>query len=439
MRQVQIQVRAADAARVVAIAAERGALQPAVLSLQGNDEVAADAERRLVLAAMPNDAVGGFIDAVASEVEDAAFLFAPHGVLPVETPLSDVRQNARRVVHLSTMELVLSALQSLGTWKGMLAYAVFSGLVAAYGVTLNASYLLTAAMLIAPMGAPAMVCVVATAVGDVRMFGRGALRFIAAVALLVVAAIGFGLAYGLGSSTPMMESVTSISHWTVLLALVGGAAGAQSQVQSERDSLVTGTATGFLIAVSLSPTSAVLGLGLVLGRWDYVGTMAFVIGLTFVGIVAGGMLALRIYDVTPDRPSLSRASTRGRTVLAAVMLALVVGAVAWQGTRTPGLLKADHAHEAITIVRDAVHDEPAAHFVSVTTSFSRPDLERFPQETLLLDVVVEQARPEANAQAVETAVRSAVRSAIRARLEDVTPLVVVTVLPASAPMDPPES
>lgn len=432
MRKVEVQIPTAAAAHVVRLAEEREGLQSAVLRMEQDGE-------RLVIVHLPNDAVGSFVEAVAESVDEASFSFAPASVLPIRTPLSDVDRQVHHVDARSTLELVLGALQSLGTWKGMLFYAAFSGLVAAYGVTLNASYLLTAAMLIAPMGAPAMVCVVAASIGDARMFGRGALRFVVALAVLVTSAVVFGLVYGLHVSTPMMESVTSISQWTVLLALVGGAAGAQSQVQSERDSLVTGTATGFLIAVSLSPASAVLGLGAVLGRWDYVGTMAFVLTLTFFGIVVGGWLALRVYHVHPGQTTLSHASSRARWVLAGAALAVLVAAVAWQSGRSPGLQKADRAHDAIVITREAVRATPAAHFVSVTTVFTRPDLDRFENETLFLDVVVERASASLDADAVETAVRDIVAARVVERIPNVTPLVAVTVLPARAGPSPGET
>jgi uncharacterized membrane protein len=77
-----------------------------------------------------------------------------------------------------------------------------------------------------------------------------------------------------------------------VLALVAGAAGAQAQVQAERDSLVSGTGAGFMVAAALAPPAAMLGLSVPLARWDYAGLMAFLLLLQFVAISLGGWLVL---------------------------------------------------------------------------------------------------------------------------------------------------
>lgn len=100
-----------------------------------------------------------------------------------------------------------------------------------------------------------------------------------------------------------------------------------TQVESERDSLVSGTAAGFMVAAALAPPAAMLGLSIPLGRWDYTALMGFLLMLQFVAIGAGGWLALMIYGVRPSDPSVGRGKGKWRTVLAGVVLLIAVAMV----------------------------------------------------------------------------------------------------------------
>lgn len=426
MRQLHVLVRAEKARRVVELGHEHDAFSPAALPAERAEE----GEWRMVLLNLPNDRVGGFVRAVAGEVDDAQVVLFPQGSLPVQLPLDRVHPRVRSVGEKSTLELVLASLQSIGSWKGLLLYSAFSGIVAAYGLLVNASYMLVAAMLIAPMGAPLMVATIGTAVGEPRMAGRGALRFGVSVGVLVASAAALGWAYGLRVSTALMEQVTGLSAWTALVAMVAGAAGAQSQVQSERASLVTATATGFLVAAALSPTSAVLGLSVPLGRWDYAGLMAFQLVLQFAALVTGGWLSLLVFGVRPGDPGAGRGSRSARTALAAVLVAATAALAAWQVRHPPRFLKADVALDAVRLARDAVRSVPGARTVQAEARFTRADRDAGPGEGLLVTVVVEQASPGAERAATETAVRAAVRARVAGELPGVTPYVDVTVLPA---------
>ena len=425
MRQLHVQVREDKGDRVLELANEHDAFSPTVVP----GERPGGERWSVVFLNLPNDQVGAFIWAVRKEVEDAQFVIFPWGTLPVQTPLSEVRQRVRNVSHLSALELVLSSLQSLGSWQGLLLYAFFSGIVAAYGLILNASFLLVAAMLIAPMGAPGMVAVIGTAIGDWKMVWRGTLRFWVAVAVLVATAAILGYAYNLGVSTALMEQVTALSAWTVLVALVAGAAGAQSQVQSERSSLVTATATGFLIAAALSPASAVIGLSIPLRRWDYAGLMGFVVLLQFLALIVGGSLSLLLYDVHPGDPTVGRGSKRGRMALGGTATLAVAGLVWWQIAQGPRWVKADVASDATALTRSAVRSLPTVQLIEASAHFTRPDLPDRSAEGLLVDVLVQRLSDTDSVAALESAVREAVEAQIRANLEGVIPFVSVTVFP----------
>ncbi len=417
--------------------AEVAARHDALPLVQHPVEVGGEPGWHRVLINVPNDQVGPLLAGLEEAVGDAEFAIPAGETMPVSTPIGDVREQLKDVSTRSTLELVLDVLQSVGSWKGMLLYAVISGMVAAYGVIFNLSFLLTAAMLIAPLGAPVMVCVVGVALGDLWMVRRGAVRFFVSLLVLAGAAAVLGLVYGLRQSTAMMETLTNLSVWSAMLGVVGGAAGAQALIQAERDSMVTATATGFLVAVSLSPPSAVLGLAAALGRWDYVVLMVFLIAVTFTGIIAGGWASLRVQGVHQGRPSAGRGSSGIARALVATTVVLLAGLVAWQTQRGPRYQKADRARSASQLAKDAVTAVPGYRLIDVDASFTTGDSKWHEGEGLLVRAVV--ARDSgAAARAGDAALRpgaaseelrAAISRRITSRMDDVHPFIDLSILP----------
>jgi uncharacterized membrane protein len=431
MRSIQVQVRTADVARVLSLAEEHGATAPMAVHVQR-----ADGEGFLILLNLPNDAVGAFVAAVTSVVQNAEFILLPVGALPLATPLDRLDERVRDVSRLSTLELVVASLQSVGAWRGMLVFSLLAGTIAAYGLIFDTSYLLVAAMLVNPMGAPALVSVVGLAIGDGRMFARGGVRFVVSLSVQAAAALVLGFAYGLSVSTAMMEQVASLSSWTVLVALAAGAAGAQTQVKSERDSLVSGTAAGFMVAAALAPPAAVLGLSVPLGRWDYVALMAFLLLLQFFAIAVGGWTVLHLLGVRPADSTIGRGVVRWRNGLVAGVVVATVALVAWQSQREPRFNKADLSRAALEIARDAAADVPGAFLLEASARFTRPELERYEREGLLIEVIVERSADAADDDALAASIRERVRALVSARLEGVVAFVDVTVLPAPSSVEP---
>lgn len=424
MRKLFVQVREADSADVLRLADEHGGFAPTSAAVERDGE---PGWRSLHLN-LPNEAVGRFIDAVTDRVGEGEFVLDPQGTLPLRTPLGDMRDTVVEVSRRSTLELVLDSLQSVGAWPGLLVYAFVSGVVAAYGVIFDTPYLLTAAMLIAPMGAPAMVAVVGVAVGDGWMVRRGALRFAVALLVTAAAAAGLGAAYGLEVSTETMESISSLSNWAVLLAIAGGAAGAQSLVRSDRDSMVTATATGFLVAVALSPPAAVLGLSIPMARWDYAAQMGYVLLLTFFGVVAGGAISLMLVGVGAEDTTVGRGRSRLRPLLAGAAVVAAALLAGWQTLQAPRFEKADLARQGVQLTREAAAGVPAVRLIEANARFTRQDADWHRGEGLLVQVVAQRVAPGP----AEDSLRARIGRLIRQRLPNVEPFVDVSVLPLDA-------
>jgi uncharacterized membrane protein len=422
MRLLQVQVPLDEADRLRKLIGRHAGVWSSLVRAEGPEE-----EQTVLLSvSVSNRAVGELVSAVTREIPRSELILLPQGVLRVAPPLGEVDPHVHEVTRRSTLELVLSSLQSLGSWRGMVLYAVLSGIAAAYAVVLDAVHLLVAAMLIAPMGAPAIVSVVGIAIGDLRMFGRGAGRFAASIGVLIVIAAVFGALVGLEHPTTTMEQLTSISRWTGLLAVVAGAAGAQSQIQSERSSLVSGSATGFLVAAALSPTSAVLGLSLVIGRWESAWLMAFQLALQFSGIAAGGWMVLAGFGVKPDDQTVGRGIRRWRWTLIGGISAAFAALVVLQSAAGASHARADLSRRAVSVAGEAAREVAGARPISVSARFTGAGAAGR-AEPLLISIIVtaadERARPGGK---LEDRVAESVRSALDRRLQGVVPFVVVT-------------
>jgi hypothetical protein len=150
----------------------------------------------------------------------------PRGVIALQPPTSEASQQVKDVEVRSPIEIFLSGLQSVGSWKGFLGYAAAAGVVVWIGLFTNTSYLLVAAMLIAPFAGPAMNAAIATARGDGKLLRRSLYRYFAALAVTIVVAGTLSLIMQQKVVTSSMNATSTVSAVAVLLPLVAGAAGA---------------------------------------------------------------------------------------------------------------------------------------------------------------------------------------------------------------------
>ena len=107
----------------------------------------------LALLHVPNRRLEGLLDELSS-LEDLHVSMFPHGVLNLKPPPGEAPSQVQDVTLRSPLEIFLGGLQSVGSWRGFLSYAVTSDLVVWVGLYTNTVYLLVAAMLIAPSLVP---------------------------------------------------------------------------------------------------------------------------------------------------------------------------------------------------------------------------------------------------------------------------------------------
>lgn len=320
----------------------------------------ADADRSvdLRMISAPNRKIEAVVDAL-SEIDDLHISFFPQGVLALDPPADAPPDRVVDVTLRSPIEIFLSGLQSIGSWIGFLGYAVVGAVIAWTGLITNTSYLLVGAMLIAPFAGPAMNAAMATARGDAHFLGRSVIRYAAAVAVSVAAAGVCTLLYQLQTPTQLMSEVATIAVTAVLLPLAAGAAGALNLAQSERSSLVSGAATGMLVAAALAPPAAVVGMALALGEWGMAGRAGFLLVLQLAGINLAGALVFYAVGLRPRGARFPRGKRRVQVLAGVMTLVAATLLVVAQVTTSPVLERSTLAQRAEALAAQVVRDEGA--------------------------------------------------------------------------------
>lgn len=425
MRQLIIQVPQGQGKAVLDIANSHKGANLAQLAAKGSDE-AID----VVMVHISNREVEGFLEQL-QDLPKVHITLIPTGVMALRPPASEAAQQVVNVEERSPIEIFLSGLQSVGSWRGFLAYAALAGVVVWIGLYTNTTYLLVAAMLIAPFAGPAMNTAIATARGDYQLLGRSLLRYFTALIVTIATAWLLSLILRQEIPTSLMLESSQISTVAVLLPLAAGAAGALNLVQSERSSLVSGAATGMLVAASLAPPAGIIGMASALGRWDMVISGLFLLLLQLCGINFSASLLFRLYGLSTQGTRYQRGKKLVfRSALVMTVIALA-GLLTWQFANPPNLERSSRAQRANAEVQKVVEQVGLAKLVESNVRFTRANIQG---QNTLLSVVYVQRLPEVTDSNEE--IRDRLTKAIQTHLLkqgfNVTPLVDVNVLETPA-------
>jgi len=359
----------------------------------------------------------------------------PTGVMALQPPASQAAEQVKDVESRSPIEVFLSSLQSVGSWRGFLGYAFLAGVVVWIGLYTNTNYLLVAAMLIAPFASPAMNTAIATARGDYQLLWRSLLRYFSALGVTIVTTFLLSLLLQQEIATALMIDRSQISAVSVLLPLTAGAAGALNLVQSERSSLVSGAATGMLVAASLAPPAGIVGMASAIGRWDMVTAGLFLLLLQLCGINTSASVVFRMFGLSTQGTRYQRGQKSVFRAASAITVIGLIGLMAWQFGNPPNLQRSSRAQSANTevqkVVEKVLEQVGLAKLVESNVRFTRANIEG--QNTLLCIIYVQrQPGITTSAEEIRTRLTQAIQTNLLQQNFNVTPLVDVIVLETPA-------
>lgn len=382
----------------------------------------------MVLVHVSNQKVEPLLEALR-ELPDLKVTLLPTGVMALHPPADEAAQQVIQVEERSPIEIFLGGLQSVGSWKGFLSYAALAGVVVWIGLYTTTTYLLVAAMLIAPFAGPAMNTAIATARGDRHLIGRNVLRYFSALSVTIGVTALLSLVFRQQIPTPLMIESSQISTVAVLLPLVAGAAGAINLVQSERSSLVSGAATGMLVAASLAPPAGIIGMSAAIGRWDMAVNGLFLLLLQLSGINLAAAVLFRFFGLSTQGARYQRGKRGVFPVALGVSAIALTFLLTWQFSNSPNLERSSQAQRANAEVQKVIQQSKQVKLVESNVRFTRADISG--QNTLLSEVYVQrEPNTEKSAEAIKTELTQSIQSRLLEKGFNATPLVSVNVLEA---------
>ena len=343
----------------------------------------------LVIAYLPNGNVEEFMGEL-EDFEELHITLVPRGFMPLQPPVAEIPDRIVDVQAKSSLEVFLAGLQSVGAWQGFIAYAIAGAIIVWIGLYTNSSFLLVAAMLIAPFAGPAMNVAIATARGDGFLLKTGLIRYIVAIVVTVLVTAGLSLILKQELASNAMVESSKVATVSVLLPLIGGAAGALNLIQADRSSLVSGTAVGMLVAAALAPPAGTAGMAIALGMWSMVFNCAFLLVLQLVGINLAAAIVFRIYGLSSQGARYRRGKKWLFPVTIAITAAALVALLSYQFISDTNLQRSSLEQRANAEVQKVIEDSHMAKLVKSSVSFTRADVED--QNSLLCLVYVQ--RPE---------------------------------------------
>lgn len=383
MRQLFIEVQPGKGERVLELARDK--FKGVNLS-----QISANSTRGkidLVVAYLPNSHVEAFL-AELEDFDELHVTLIPRGAMPLRPPVAEVPERVIDVEVNSPIEVFLAGLQSVGSWKGFLAYAVVGGIIVWIGLFTNSSFLLVAAMLIAPFAGPAMNFAIATARGDGLLLRQSLIRYLSSLGVSIAVTYLLSLILQQNLATSAMISTSKVSGVSVLLPLAGGAAGALNLVQSERSSLVSGTAVGMLVAAALAPPAGTLGMALAIARWELAANCLFLLVLQLVGINIAATTVFRIYGLSPRGARYKRGRNRIFLLSSSITVAVLIALLTLQFNLGVSLQRSSLEQRANARVQQIVQNSNLGELVQSNVSFTRANTG---QNTLLCLVYLQRA------------------------------------------------
>jgi uncharacterized hydrophobic protein (TIGR00271 family) len=221
-------------------------------------------------------------------------------VTPPSTPVGVT--DARR---LATREAVTSGARLTGSYLAMNAAAT---LIAGFGLLENSPAVIIGAMLIAMLFGPIVGIAFGLAEADMPLLGRSVVA--EAVGVVWVLAIGFiiGLVFGNLPIASEILSRTSPGTLDLLIALVGGLAGAYTYLRAG----ISGVIVGVAIATALAPPLTTCGILLARGLTGLAAGAFLLFLANFAAITLGAMV---VFFVAGHRPRAADWSRRRAVVV----------------------------------------------------------------------------------------------------------------------------
>lgn len=323
---------------------------------------------------LPNNNIDDFLESIG-EIDQREVNLIPRGVITLYPPESEAPDQVADVRAKSSFEIYLGGIQSVGSKFGLIGYSFVAGLIVWIGLITGTSYLLVAAMLVAPFAGPAMNAALATAAGKTALLKSSLTRYGLAILVGIVASFLMTVVFPLESLTALMVEVSHVSKYAVFLPIISGFAGAINVCQSERDSLVSGAAVGILVAASLAPPVGLVGIGIYLMDMEIISSSLFTILLQLLGIHLSATTVFYFYGkVTPNGIRFLKGK-KALVVSTSLVVLVAIGAMMyWQFSNPPYLQKGSISTELTEVLGNELKNINDIEVLAKSATFTHTTL-----------------------------------------------------------------
>lgn len=215
--------------------------------------------------------------------------------------------------------------------RTFLVLSLLAGVIAGAALLRNSTAALVGSMVLAPLAKPIALIGVAIVLGHPAKALRAGLALVVSLGIAAAAATLITLVTPSVPITHLVEGRTGTSPFDLVVALAAGLAMAYVLLKRDAMSMV-----GIVVAASLMPVAAALGVVAATGRFDLVLGACFTLLSNISGIVLGLIVGLRVEELrnTDRRRELlaSKLTTRSIIVGGVVILSLA-GIGIWSTVR----------------------------------------------------------------------------------------------------------
>lgn len=220
----------------------------------------------------------------------------PPGFLVVSEPLTiaprDEEAAAKRA-RLAAFEEIEQFADDGGTLdRTFWVLSACAAVLAAGGIILGSTAVIVGAMVIAPVFKPLTAVSVGISTARPKVALRGLLAGGVANGLAIGAGLLFGLLTPLLASNSTIEARSELSLFNTFIAVGAGVAAGYTVIRNDRSTLV-----GIVIAASLVPAAAAMGVGLGAGFWMLAGNSALTLATNVVAVVVAIVAVFRFEQV----------------------------------------------------------------------------------------------------------------------------------------------
>ena len=280
--------------------------------------------RVTVEAGDPDDFISEIRDGLRRESEEWEHYatFEPSAIEPRNE--EDDRQSEESVAGTDEVEGLAAEGATLS--RSFLVLSVLSGVLAAAGLLRDSAAVLVGAMVLAPLFKPIAAIGVGVVLGQPSRAIKAFVLLARSLALASGAALVVTLLTAEVNGTALLSLRTGISPFDVVIALAAGVSMAYVIVRRDAMAMV-----GIVVAASLMPVAAAMGIAVALWRPDLIGGAAFTLSSNVGGVLLGFIVGLRFEQlrVTDSRREqvaqwVTRRSLIGGTVLMLLLTAFSV-------------------------------------------------------------------------------------------------------------------